>query len=401
MTVMTLIAENVKMSHKCVILVIALFASYSSSEKWTFGRDRRGSDGLVTSRPLILGHRGASGSYPEHTSLGYEKGAQEGADVIECDVEVTKDLQLVCSHESWIREVCDVGSHPEFYDRRNTYTIDDDDPNFDWNDKGEITDYFTFDLTLQELQTLKRKQVQPFRNPYYNGKYSFCTLQEYVNISKTYNVGIIPEIKSATAINQILAARNHSHTVETLLLTALDELGYSRATDPCFLQSFELSTIERLSNMTELRRVFLLKRSQKTDETTLKRVQRAGTYAMCVDKELLVEKQSLADPKPGYVGPVHKELIDKIHALGMKVYAYTFRNEHQFLKWDYQADPNEEYDHFLRLGLDGYFTDFPGTLHRFFLHASNNSTSTTSSLLFWKVLLLSAVTSIVFSYSTT
>ena len=37
--------------------------------------------------------------------------------------------------------------------------MDDDDPNYNWNDKGDITDFFTMDFTMAELQTLRRKQV--------------------------------------------------------------------------------------------------------------------------------------------------------------------------------------------------------------------------------------------------
>ena len=40
-----------------------------------------------------------------------------GADYIECDVQITKDMQLVCSHESWINEVCNVEDHTEFSNR--------------------------------------------------------------------------------------------------------------------------------------------------------------------------------------------------------------------------------------------------------------------------------------------
>ena len=40
-----------------------------------------------------------------------------GADYIECDVQITKDLKLICSHEAWINEVCDVENHTEFSNR--------------------------------------------------------------------------------------------------------------------------------------------------------------------------------------------------------------------------------------------------------------------------------------------
>ena len=53
-----------------------------------------------------------------------------GADYIECDVQITKDLKLICSHEAWINEVCGVENHIEFSNRIRSYNFDDDDPNF-------------------------------------------------------------------------------------------------------------------------------------------------------------------------------------------------------------------------------------------------------------------------------
>ena len=49
-----------------------------------------GPDGLPTFRPLIIAHRGASGMYPEHTALAYRKAAEQGADLIECDLALTR-----------------------------------------------------------------------------------------------------------------------------------------------------------------------------------------------------------------------------------------------------------------------------------------------------------------------
>ena len=53
-------------------------------------QEKYGADGLPTFRPLIIGHRGASGMYPEHTALAYREAARQGADVIECDLAITK-----------------------------------------------------------------------------------------------------------------------------------------------------------------------------------------------------------------------------------------------------------------------------------------------------------------------
>ena len=49
--------------------------------------------------PVIIGHRGSAGVYPEHTTIAYENGAEMGADYIECDVQVTKVTSTVESTE--------------------------------------------------------------------------------------------------------------------------------------------------------------------------------------------------------------------------------------------------------------------------------------------------------------
>lgn len=42
-----------------------------------------------------------------------------------------------------------------------------------------------------------------------------------------------------------------------------------------------------------------------------------------------------------------------------QVHPYTFRNENQFLAFDYGVDPYREYETFVELGVEGLFTDFP------------------------------------------
>ena len=95
--------------------------------------------------------------YPEHTSIAYEKAVEQGADFVECDVTITKDLVLICSHEPWIGEVSN--AEETFADRTATYDMDDADPSINWNDKGNVTDIYAIDLTLEEIRTLRRKQV--------------------------------------------------------------------------------------------------------------------------------------------------------------------------------------------------------------------------------------------------
>lgn len=51
---------------------------------------------------LVLAHRGASALRPEHTIEAYTKAIEDGADVIEPDLVITRDGVLVARHENEI-----------------------------------------------------------------------------------------------------------------------------------------------------------------------------------------------------------------------------------------------------------------------------------------------------------
>ncbi|MFD2214094.1 glycerophosphodiester phosphodiesterase [Metabacillus endolithicus] len=51
---------------------------------------------------LIIGHRGAAGTYPENTMLSFQGAHQAGANGIELDVQMTKDGELVVIHDETV-----------------------------------------------------------------------------------------------------------------------------------------------------------------------------------------------------------------------------------------------------------------------------------------------------------
>ena len=55
----------------------------------------------------IYGHRGASGYAPENTLEAFELAAKMGADGVELDVHLTKDGELVVTHDEEISRVSD------------------------------------------------------------------------------------------------------------------------------------------------------------------------------------------------------------------------------------------------------------------------------------------------------
>lgn len=56
----------------------------------------------------VIAHRGASGEYPENTILACEKAFEQGADIVEIDIQITKDAQLVVFHDKDATRVASV-----------------------------------------------------------------------------------------------------------------------------------------------------------------------------------------------------------------------------------------------------------------------------------------------------
>jgi hypothetical protein len=54
-------------------------------------------------------------------------------------------------------------------------------------------------------------------------------------------------------------------------------------------------------------------------------------------------------------------LVTDAHKAGLFVHLYTLRDDPFFSPSTYKGDPSKEYQAFIDLGVDGFFTDFPGT----------------------------------------
>ncbi|WP_444904980.1 glycerophosphodiester phosphodiesterase [Microbulbifer sp. CnH-101-E] len=52
----------------------------------------------------ILAHRGASGEYPQSTRLAFDKALEQGADILELDVHLSKDYFVIINHDSDLKD---------------------------------------------------------------------------------------------------------------------------------------------------------------------------------------------------------------------------------------------------------------------------------------------------------
>ena len=313
--------------------------------------------------PLVIGHRGASGERPEHTLASYTQAIADGADYIEPDLVATRDGVLVARHENEISGTTDVASHSEFTVRRKTKTIDG----------AAVSGWFTEDFTLAELKTLRaRERLPQLRrgNTAYDGKFEVPTLAEIIILVRAEEkgtgrrIGIYPETKHPTYFAGI------GLPLEARLVRQLTAAGYTKRTDPIFIQSFEVTNLKALRKLTDLPLIQLIGEGAVPDGSgsydamlTPAGLARIAAYADGIGpaKERIVPRDAAARLLPPTT------LVADAHQAGLKVHPYTFRSENYFLPADYRrgSDPRAagdaaaEYRLFFGLGVDGVFSDYP------------------------------------------
>lgn len=323
-------------------------------------------------KPIVIGHRGASGYRPEHTLAAYELAIDMGVDYIEPDLVPTKDGALVARHENEIGGTTDVGGRAEFADRRTTKTIDG----------IVLSGWFTEDFTLAELKTLRAKERIPElrqHNTPYDGLYEIPTLQEVIDLAQRKSkdlrrtIGIYPETKHPSYFDSI------GLSMEEPLARTLRRNGLDHPKAAVFVQSFEVGNLRELKRMTQVPLIQLLgDASQRPFDFVLGGDTR--TYGQLATPAGLREIARYADgvgPSKSYLVPRDASgkslpatrFVADAHAAGLLVHPYTFRNENAFLPAELRmgalpADYGralDEYAQFYALGVDGLFSDHPDT----------------------------------------
>ncbi|KAJ3698767.1 hypothetical protein LUZ61_002472 [Rhynchospora tenuis] len=321
---------------------------------------------LQTFRPYNIAHRGSNGEIPEETTAAYLRAIEEGADFIETDILSSKDGVLICFHDVILDDTTDVGNYTKFANRKRTYEV-----------QGQnITGYFVVDFTIEELKSLRVKQRYPFRDQQYNWKFSIITFEEFISIGldAKRTVGIYPEIKNPVFINQHVKWANGKR-FEDIFVETLKKYGYKGSymsrnwlKQPLFIQSFAPTSLIYISNLTHSPKILLIDDvtvpTQDTNQsyweiTSDSYLQFISSYVVGIgpwkDTIVPVVNNYLTTPT---------DLVARAHAHNLQVHPYTYRNENQFLHFDFHQDPYAEYAYWIhKIRVDGLFTDFTGSLH--------------------------------------
>lgn len=289
--------------------------------------------------PIVIGHRGASGYVPEHTTESATMAHVMGADYIEQDCVLSQDGIPIVMHDITLDDLTDVAA--VFPDRRRS--------------DGH---WYVFDFTLAELRTLKvterRSSSRAWKNkgtrfPLEKGSFRIGTLAEHLaliqglNQSRGRTAGVYVEIKEP---------RRHQEAgldASTAVLAVLAEYGYNSADSPVFLQCFEEAEVRRIRHelKSPLPLIFLLGKAPSPES-----VREAASF--CDGLGVLLTLVVSGAEKDT---PVITSLVSDAHANGLQVHVWTLRTDalpaftgstEQLLEW-LTVDA----------GVDGVFTDQP------------------------------------------
>lgn len=335
--------------------------------------------------PVVIAHRGASGLLPEHTLEGYLKAIDQGADFIEPDLVLTKDGVMVVRHEPMLDETTDVSA--KFPASRKTTRRVDGIP---------TTAYFASDFTLAEIKTLRAIQSRSNRDQSFNGLYAIPTLDEVIALAKAESakrgrtIGVVPEIKHS--VFHATEAGFGPNVLEDKLVAALHAAYGNSISAPVFIQSFEVANLQYLNTKTDIRLVQLIGASDvNADGSVSLKAPDDKPYDFVVNKDprsyrdlltpagldfIKTYADVVAPWKPYLVKTVsdgvdrnndgkvdiHDRrvdgstgLLEAAHKRGLMVHSWTFRDDANLYGF---KDPKAEAAYYMRLGLDGVFTDF-------------------------------------------
>jgi glycerophosphoryl diester phosphodiesterase len=347
---------------------------------------------LTGASPLVIAHRGASGYRPEHTLEAYRLAIEMGADYIEPDLVMTKDGVLVARHEPVIGGTTDVSMRAEFADRRTTKVIDG---------VTYANNWFAEDFTLAELKTLRAIQTRG-RDPSYDGLFEVPTLAEVITLAQSESlrlgrpVGIYPEIKHSSYSSQVAQSLGFGANYFENQLAAQLHAAYGNSRGaPVFIQSFEVSNLQYLNGITDIQLVQLIDADDVRDDGSMSLVppyERPWDFVLNGDPRTFADLLTasgldfIASYADG-VGPWKPYLVTTVadgvdrngdgvldirdrrvdgstgvikaaHAAGLLIHTWTYRNDASGYGF---SDPAEEMAYYMRLGVDGVFTDFPDT----------------------------------------
>jgi glycerophosphoryl diester phosphodiesterase len=323
-------------------------------------------------KPLVIGHRGASGYRPEHTAAAYTLAFALGADAVEPDIVATKDGVLVVRHENEISGTTDVAGRAEFADRRTSKVIDG----------VALTGWFTEDFTWAELATLRARERLPALrglSASFDGHFPILRLRDVFRLVDRAEAPLDRELSLVAEIKHASYFESIGLPLDELFAAEVDEAGWNTGEGRLTIESFEQGVLDQVHARGVFgRRVFLLEATGAPADLVARHGSGATRYedyltdlalyrlghqvdGISVPKSLILN----TDAEGNVDGA--SDLVDSAHAAGLEIYTWTLRPENRFLAPGFRTGTRKadfgnwqaEFRTILETGIDGVFADQP------------------------------------------
>ncbi|KAG2682461.1 hypothetical protein I3760_11G192800 [Carya illinoinensis] len=282
-------------------------------------------------KPLIISKYGASGDYPGCTDLAYNKAIADGAEVIDCPVQLAKDGTPFCLSSENLTENAIVPK-----------------------DVGGI---FSFNLAWNQIQTLIPIIANPsakfkmFRNPKFQNAGKFITLSDFLALSKNAKslTGVLINIENARGVRV-------ADAVNEVLIKA----GFDKQTSlKVMIQSSNSLVLMKFKGKSNYECVYKANGSiADGSDSTIKNIKKFAD-SVVVTKDFIFPELSAFITNT-------TDIVPKLHAEKLPVYVETFSNEFVTQSWDFYSDATVEINTFVQVAkVDGIITDFPYTAARY------------------------------------
>ncbi|BAF14974.1 glycerophosphodiester phosphodiesterase GDPDL3 [Oryza sativa Japonica Group] len=316
-------------------------------------------------KPLIISHNGASGDYPACTDLAYQKAVDDGADVIDCPVQLTKDGIPICMSSINLMDDTTVAKS-QFASQ--TAVI---------KDIESVLGVFTFNLTWDDIvKNLRPKISTPFssfkldRNPRYRNAGNFMRLSDFLDFTKDKDLsGIMISVEHAAFVAEELGFDMVDSVIKTL-----DAAGYSNQTaQKVMIQSSNSSVLVKFKQQTKYDLVYMI--NEEVKDAAPSSLAAIKKFADAVS----VEGNSIF-PENRHFTTYQTNLVESLQNAGLPVYVYTLMNEFASQPYDFFSDATAQINAYVQgAGVNGVITDFPATARRYKLntcmHMGNNTPS--------------------------
>ncbi|KAG5380495.1 hypothetical protein IGI04_028337 [Brassica rapa subsp. trilocularis] len=302
---------------------------------------------------LVISKDGASGDYPRCTDLAYEKAIKDGADVIDCSVQMSSDGKPFCSSSIDLSNSTLVDLSP--FASHSTH-VPEISPN------GGI---YTFSLTWPEIQSFTPAISNPYRVSYNmlrnpNEKMSgrIISLSEFLDVAKnsTSLSGVLISVEHAVYLRE-----KQGLDVIKAVLDTLTEAGYSNGTTTTkvMIQSTNSSVLIDFKKQSQYETVY--KVEEKIRDFSDSAMEEIKNFADAV----VIGKSSVFNVSNSFVTG-ETNVVERLQKTHLPIYVELFQNEFVSQPFDFLSDATVEINAYIAgAGINGTITEFPFTAARY------------------------------------